>query len=112
MRLDERRRYERIPYFHEVRLTVLPDGPTVVAHAFDISLGGVGLSTQTSLQPGQMVAVSFPVRDHSNKAVVNRVIGRVAHLTADPDGNRVGVEFAEALGPSVNSELFEQVSQL
>jgi c-di-GMP-binding flagellar brake protein YcgR len=112
MGMSNRRRFERIQFFREVSLTVLPDGPTVAAHTFDISLGGVGLSTQTSLEPGKMVAISFPVRDRSHKTIVNRVIGKVVRLQADPDGNRVGVEFIETLSPSVSCELFNQVSKL
>src|SRR5690242_12567790 len=101
----ELRRFERIPFFCEVSLTVLPDGPRADAHSVDISLGGVGLVTRAALAPGQTVALAFSVRDESGKLVVDRVLGRVAHLRADPDANRVGVEFLEILSSSTSPHL-------
>ena len=40
------RQYQRVPFFCKATLTVLPAGTPVDAHAFDISLGGVGLNAQ------------------------------------------------------------------
>jgi c-di-GMP-binding flagellar brake protein YcgR len=103
------RRFERIAFFCDVALTVLPDGPTVEAHSVDISLGGVGLVTQASVGTGQTVAMAFSLRDESGKTIVNRVMGRVVHLRAEPDANRVGVEFLETLSPSVSPQLSKRV---
>jgi c-di-GMP-binding flagellar brake protein YcgR len=103
------RRFERIQFFCDVSLTVLPDGPTVEAHCVDISLGGVGLVTLAALGLGQTVALAFSLRDEAGKTVVNRVMGRVVHLRADPDANRVGVEFLEILSPSASPQLSKKV---
>jgi len=103
------RRFERIQFFCDVSLTVLPDGPTVEAHSVDISLGGVGLVTQAAVGTGQTVALAFSVRDESGKAIVNKVLGRVVHLRAEPDANRVGVEFLEILSASVSPQLSKRV---
>jgi len=106
------RRFERIQFFCEVSLTVLPDGPTVEAHSVDISLGGVGLVTQAAVGMGQTVALGFSLRDESGKNIVNRVLGRVAHLRAEPDANRVGVEFLEVLSASVSPQLSNKVLKI
>jgi c-di-GMP-binding flagellar brake protein YcgR len=107
--MDNLRRFERIQFFCDVSLTVLPDGPTIDAHCVDISLGGAGLVAQASVGLGQAVALSFSLRHASGKAVINRVLGRVVHLQADPDANRIGVEFLEVLSPSVNPQLASRV---
>jgi c-di-GMP-binding flagellar brake protein YcgR len=106
------RRFERIQFFCDVSLTVVPDGPTVEAHCVDISLGGVGLVTQAALAPGQTVALAFSLRDDSGKGIVNRVLGRVVHLRAEPDANRVGVEFLEILSPSTSPQLSNKVLKI
>ena len=44
-----------VPFFCPVEVTVLPDGPAVQGHSFDISLGGVGITLGALLEPGQPV---------------------------------------------------------
>ena len=87
------RRYERVSFYCPVKVIVLPDGPTLSGYSFDISLGGVGITLNTLLKPGQDVCISFQLRGDSDKCVEESVWGRVASLEADVDCNLVGIEF-------------------
>ena len=48
--MPEQRRYQRVDFFCPLHLTVLQKGITVPASCFDISIGGVGLSTGIALR--------------------------------------------------------------
>jgi c-di-GMP-binding flagellar brake protein YcgR len=108
----DRRRFERVQFFCEVQLTALPEGKVFPGRTLDISLGGVGLVMQAALKPGQMVAVSFLLRDKSGAEIGNRVLGRVVNLRADADANLIGVEFVEPLSQSGNPRLFSKVMHI
>jgi len=108
----EQRRYERVAFFCPLRLTVLPDGPTVPANSFDISLGGVGLATGASLPQGQSVSVRFQLKNAAGKPVEEIALGRVAYVRADEDGNRVGIEFLEPIRDSAQPELSRKLNNL
>ncbi|HEY1602006.1 MAG TPA: PilZ domain-containing protein [Pirellulales bacterium] len=110
--MNERRRFERVPFFCDVSLTALPDGPTFEAHSFDISLAGVGLAAPRALAPGCMVTLSFTLRDGSGKETVNKVSGRVARCDADADVNRLGVEFLEPLSASASPQLMRRIMKI
>ena len=110
--MNSRRRYERVPFFCDVSLSALPEGAAVVAHSFDISLGGVGIVTQTALEPGRMVAVAFSLRDKSGAKVVNQVNGRVARCDADSDTNRLGIEFLVPLAESTSPQLVQRIMKI
>lgn len=95
--MSNRRRFDRVPFFSDVSVTALPDGPTIPARSLDISLGGVGLVTQVALAPGQTVALIFSLPNGSRQENGQRVLGQVVNLRADCDVNYVGVEFLEPL---------------
>ena len=109
MAVNNQRRYERVPFLCNVTVTVLPSGPPIAACSLDVSVGGVGLVTQGPFQPGQLVAISFFLKDAAQKQIVDRVTGRVIHLRADVDGNRVGVEFLEPIEESQHPELMRRL---
>ena len=106
------RRYERVPFFCPVDVTVLPDGPTVPGHSFDISLGGVGITLNTLLERGQDVHISFQLRHDSEKCDEESVLGRVADLESDADCNRVGIEFLGGIGQSRQPLLATMIGSL
>jgi hypothetical protein len=110
----EQRVYERVPFFRPVEVSAPPEAPPVEARSFDISLGGVGLVCPRSsgLRPGAPVALTFRLNDPRRGPVVERVFGRVAHLRAEPDGVRVGVEFLEPLHPTSYPGLSEVIGRL
>lgn len=106
------RRYERVAFFCPVQLTVLPDGPTVPAYSFDISAGGVGLTTTASMERGKDVRVDFHVKNGSHEECVESVLGRIAYLRADEDGNRIGIEFLETIRESAQPGLTKKLDML
>ncbi len=108
----DRRRYERVQFLCEVELTALSNGSPVQARSLDISLGGVGLITQTSFEPGQIIALAFHLKDTRGREVVEKVVGKVVHLRADADGNRVGVEFLEPLHDSTQPRLMAKLEKI
>jgi c-di-GMP-binding flagellar brake protein YcgR len=110
--MQGQRRYERVAFFCPVDLTVLPDGKTVSASTFDISLGGVGLATPMVLNRGQAVRVRFHLRNGSNGRIDEDILGRVAHSRADEDGDRIGVEFLETVHESTNPALTRALDKL
>jgi c-di-GMP-binding flagellar brake protein YcgR len=106
------RRYERVSFFCPVEVTVLPDGPTVPGHAFDISLGGVGITLNTLLERGQDVRISFQLRHESEKCVEESVWGRVVNFESDVDCNRVGIEFLGEIPQSSQLQLATMIGSL
>ena len=95
--MSEKRRYQRVAYFHRVDLTVLPNGPTVEGHAFDISIGGIGVTTALWLDRGKEIGIRFRFANGDNTPIEEIILGRVAYSKADEDGNRLGIEFAEVV---------------
>lgn len=108
----EKRRYERVDFFCRVLLAIQPDGPTVEANTLDVSLGGVGVMTGSVFEKGQLVTISFFLKDRSQKDITDNVMGRVANVRADYDITRVGVEFLEPLRESEHPVLVKKVVAL
>ena len=105
------RRCQRMPFFCQATLTVLPEGTRIDAYCFDISMSGVGLNVQGSRPAGCMVRVSFHLRN-SDGEVVEHVLGRIAYEKADESGTRVGIEFQESIRESTHPELTRRLQNL
>jgi c-di-GMP-binding flagellar brake protein YcgR len=110
--MDDRRRYERVAFFCPLQVTLLPSGPTVPGSSFDISLGGVGLTANIAMERGQSVFVYFQIRGPSHELTEEGVLGRVAYVRSDEDGNRIGVEFLETIRASSSPALARIVDKL
>jgi c-di-GMP-binding flagellar brake protein YcgR len=110
--MTERRRYERVAFYCGVQVFVLPDGPLLLARAFDISLGGVGVTCDQSLTRGQSVRASFRLRDKSDRWAEEHVLARVAYCQADEGGNRIGIEFTEKIQESIQPVLTRTLNAL
>ena len=108
----ERRRYERVDFFCPVHLTVEPDGPTIPCQSFDISLGGVGLSMQASLERGQTVRVCFHLRNGADKTIDETISGHVAYTKSDEGGVRIGIEFLSTIQESNQPALARKLNQM
>jgi c-di-GMP-binding flagellar brake protein YcgR len=106
------RRYERVAFFCPVDLTVQPNGPTLPGGSFDISLGGVGITTEQLLQRGQTVRVRFHLRNGAAGKIDEEVVGRVAYCRADEDGDRMGIEFLETIRESTCPVLARKLDNL
>jgi hypothetical protein len=101
-----------VAFFCPLHLTVQPSGPTVPSRSFDISLGGVGLTTEVPLERGQTVRVTFHLNHNGSEEVDEDILGRVAYAKADEDGIRMGVEFLETIRESSYPALAKKLNSL
>ena len=108
---DERRRYERVPFFSDVILRPADSTRPLSARTVDLSLGGVGLVTTATLMLGDYVTVTFPFPDAAARRTTE-ILGRVASFRADEDANLVGVEFLEPLSVARAPELVRRMQQV
>ena len=108
----DRRRYERVPFFCQVGLAAGPAGRQEYGRSIDLSQGGVGVMTPASFAKGQLVTVTFFLRDGRQQEVRNQMVGRIVSLQADMDANRVGVEFLQPLDKAVCPELMRKLVTL
>jgi len=107
-----RRQFERVAFFCPLQLIALPEGVAVPGNSFDVSMGGVGITAETSLERGQAVCVRFHLKNGPNGARDEEVLGRVAYARADEDGNRLGIEFLQPIRASTHPLLAQTVENL
>jgi c-di-GMP-binding flagellar brake protein YcgR len=110
--MSYQRRYERVPFFREVGLTVRQGAAPVAARTFDISLGGVGLFTRAHLDRGQNVRVALCFEDAAGNKVVETVAGQVAYLQATEEGNQLGIMFLEPPRADTHPRLVRAIQRL
>jgi c-di-GMP-binding flagellar brake protein YcgR len=108
----EKRRYERVSFFCRLTINPLSGGAPFEAECVDISLGGAGVASRTSLAAGQFLTVAFHLKTAAQKEVVEQVFGKVARVVSDIDGHHLGVDFAEPLQAARNPELCRKVEKL
>jgi c-di-GMP-binding flagellar brake protein YcgR len=106
------RRYERVAFYCGLQLTALPNGPTIPARSLDISVGGVGITSDTLLNRGQTVRVRFHLHNESDEWTDEDVLGRVTYSCADENENRMGIEFLETIQESTKPALAHQLNAL
>ncbi|NLF08648.1 MAG: PilZ domain-containing protein [Pirellulaceae bacterium] len=109
--MKHRRRFERVDYFHPIRLFVMPDGPDLPANTFDISIGGVGAIAEDWLEKGTEVRVTFSPRCADGEPHEEEIYGRVAYAQADEDGNRIGIEFLRILDDATHPVLLREINK-
>jgi len=110
--MQEQRRYQRVNFFCPLHLTALQSGITVPGRCFDISIGGVGMTTGISLERGQMVRVRFHLHSDAGKVLDEDILGRVAYCQSQEDDNRLGVEFLETVRESTQPALTRAINHL
>lgn len=106
------RRYERVAFYCGLQVTVLPNGPTIAARSFDLSVGGVGIAADILLNRGQAVRVRFHLHNGSKEWTDEDILGRVAYASADEDGNCIGIEFLEMIQESTKPALAHTLKRL
>lgn len=106
----ERRRYERVGLFCPVSLQ--NNGRAAEGSTLDISLGGVGIVTPAAYALGDMITITFHLKDERGRDAVCSVAGRVASMRADVQTNRVGIEFLEPLREAVQPLLVRKILKL
>jgi hypothetical protein len=104
--------YECVSFFCPLHLTVLPNGPVVSGNSFDMSIGGVGVTTTTALERGQLVRVQFHLPNGAPEAIHEDVLGRVAYCRADENGDRAGIEFLETVDEATHPELARKLQAM
>jgi hypothetical protein len=107
--MKELRQYERIGFFCKLEVTAIPGGTPQPACAVDLSMGGVGIIMQAVFSVGQIVTVTFFLSDSVCGEVQDPVVGRVAHLQADTDANRVGIQFLQPLSETEHERLVKRL---
>lgn len=107
-----RRRYERVSFFCPIQLRVLATGETVQGNSFDISIGGVGITTRKMFDRGEMVSVQFQLHNGTKPAIEEEILGRVAYSLADEDGDRIGIEFLETVNEGKQPELTRRLNKM
>ena len=105
------RRYERVPFFCPLELTVLPNGPTVPGNSFDVSMGGIGVAAEIWLDRGEEVRVRLHFKNGSHEPILEDILGRVANSRADEDGNRIGIEFLATVRESTQPTLMQTLNK-
>lgn len=103
---------ERVEFFCPVKLKMLPDGPTISANSFDISLGGIGLISPVFVERGKDIRVQLRVKNGQNEYTYESALGRVAYSRAEVEGNRLGIEFMEYIHESTQPELTKKLNAL
>ena len=106
-----RRRFERMPFFANVTIRSQSGGPSVKGRSIDISLGGVGLVSESPFPVGKLVDLTFHLS--TPKGIVNeQVSGRVACVRFDDNAAIVGLEFSTILAREATPELTRMVEKL
>ena len=98
-------------FFRPVRLTILPDGPDVLANTFDISIGGIGVISDVWLGRGTAVRVRFTSEDEPSGQFAEDAFGKVAYTRADESGNHIGVEFLKIIDESTHPALYKAMNR-
>ncbi|MDX2037804.1 MAG: PilZ domain-containing protein [Isosphaeraceae bacterium] len=109
--MQERRRFERVPYFCRLTVEPLPSGPASEAYAVDIGLGGVGIASTQRLEVGQAIAITFHLNVGGSPAT-ERTIGEIRNIRFEEGANRVGVEFRGPLDRSLNPLLVKVIERI
>jgi c-di-GMP-binding flagellar brake protein YcgR len=108
----DKRRYVRVNFFCEMTVTPMPEGKPRPASSIDLSLGGVGLYANYSLDRDKIVQIEFHLRDEKHREFVERVMGKVAYSRSDEDGTRIGVEFLKIINDTDTPVLAKRLQKL
>ena len=65
MEMMDNRRFERVPFMCRLELATMPGGEPQAAHAVDLSVEGVGVTTQSGFPVGQLTTVTFYFNDRA-----------------------------------------------
>jgi hypothetical protein len=90
------RQFERRRFLGDLLLRPLPGNARFGASAINLNRGGVALFSSRGLSVGQSVELFFGgVAVTADEA---KMLGRVAYLSVQTEGNLIGIAFARALG--------------
>jgi hypothetical protein len=91
------RKFERTRFVGEAVVRPLLDGAPISVHVLDLGQSGLAMYASQALAMGQSVEITFPVTQSAVQMGLDKRVGRVVRSRAHPDGNVVGVYFAQPL---------------
>ncbi len=102
--VDSPHQCERVGFLCRLEIAAAPDGLPQAARSLDLSVDGVGATTQAFFKMDQLVNVTFFLdRSESGESPV---AGRVASFAPDIDTNRIDIQFLQRLSERENMRLF------
>jgi c-di-GMP-binding flagellar brake protein YcgR len=108
---QNRRRFERVPFFTRVTVSPPSGASPIEARSLDVSLGGVGLVAPTGLPVGTVVMLTFYL-GRSPKTSEERLYGRITNVRAESDGSLIGIEFSRVLDAESAPALVRAIDRL
>jgi hypothetical protein len=89
--------FEKVDFFCRLELTAIPSGTTHPAQSINLSLQDAGIATKAVFHVGQLVLVTFFLKDQRQSDTIQRVTGEVADFASESDGNTMRVKFLQPL---------------
>jgi hypothetical protein len=92
--------YERVDFFCRLELTAIPSGITNPARSTNLSLAEAGIATKAVFHVGQLVLVTFFLKDPGQDETLQRVMSQVVDFAFEEDSNSMRVKFLQPLDES------------
>ena len=91
------RKFERKRFVGEAAVRPLLGGAPLSAQVLDLAQSGLAMFACQGLPTGQLVELTFRVAEPAARAGLDKRAGRVVRSRAHPDGNVMGIAFAQPL---------------
>jgi hypothetical protein len=92
------RQFERRRFLGDLLVRPLPGNARFGASAINLNRGGVALFSSRGLSVGQSVELFFGGVAATPTPDEGKILGRVAYISVQTEGNLIGIAFARALG--------------
>lgn len=108
--MERFRKFGRIRFLATAVVHSPSGGNRFEAHVTTLSRGGLGLFSQGFVEVGHAVDLELTWTGQQGQVFRDRVQGVVVNAQVDIDGNTLGVQFTEPLGPK-NHALLELIQK-
>ena len=109
--MTEKRRYDRVPFHCRTTIAARPDGVPFEAWTVDLSLGGVRLASDRPYPTGQVISITFRVRDGSRGEAAEAIEGTIVHTQPESEGYLLCIEFVGPLDASRHARLIRKLER-
>jgi hypothetical protein len=92
------RKFERKRFVRQATVRPLQEGTPFSAQVLDFGQSGLAMFAIQCLPTGQLVEIMFCVTQPEGHVGLDKRVGRVVRSRAHPDGNVMGIAFAQPLG--------------
>jgi hypothetical protein len=92
------RKFERRRLLGDLHVRPLPGNARFGASAINLNPGGIALFSNRGLSVGQSVELFFGGGAPTPTPDEGKVLGKVAYVSVQTEGNLIGIAFARALG--------------